>query len=293
MPASARILVLGASGMLGSAVSQRLSACRQWRVDETQNGDPNRPDYMDILETESERWLGVLRRGYDYVVNCIGILKPAISNEPASLIRAIRVNALFPHEIADAAPGSRIIHMSTDGVFSENPERPRMETDVLDCTDVYGRTKALGECPAGNVLNVRCSIIGRDPLGGKGLVEWILRSPEAAVLTGFDNHLWNGVTTRQFAELCCRLIQSNSFEQLRRESGVYHFCPNPVITKYDLLRHIRDAAGSGTVIERGRSSTAVTRVLGSAYPGLRGIYADAPDWRSTIQDAVGTAALYQ
>jgi dTDP-4-dehydrorhamnose reductase len=232
----------------------------------------------------------LLRRPYDYIVNCIGILKPTIDErDPSSLCRAIRVNALFPNELPSIAPDSRVLHVSTDGVFSGNLARPYVETDPPDCPDVYGKTKALGECPAETVINFRCSLIGRDSSGGKGLIEWVLRSPEGAELTGFDDQHWNGVTTRQFAELCRRIIESDSFDRIRRVSGIHHFCPNPPITKYDLLAHIQAASGRSVTIRRGRSGSPSARILASLYSTLREIFPETRGWPALIEDVLSTA----
>lgn len=261
-----------------------------WCVDGTQNGDPSAAGYMDVLKMPREQWADILlRRCYDYIVNCVGILKPAIDErDPLSVCRAIRLNALFPHEVASLAPQSRILHMSTDGVFSGALGRPYLETDPVDCRDAYGRTKVLGECPAQNVINFRCSIIGRDSLGGKGLIEWVLRSPDGAKLTGFEDRRWNGVTTRQFAELCRRIIASGSFDLVRRVSGIHHFCPNPATTKYELLCRIRTAAQRNVSIRRGTSGAPEVRILASLYSSLREIYSDDRDWDTLILDALST-----
>jgi dTDP-4-dehydrorhamnose reductase len=287
------ILVLGASGMLGSAVRRVLESHAGWTVTGTQNEYPNAPDYLDVLEMAPERWLA---RHYDYIINCIGILKPAVDeNDSASLTRAIRINSLFPHAIAEFARRSHIIHLSTDGVFAGTfagtMDRPYLESDIPDGSDAYARTKALGECPTFNVVNIRCSIIGRDAQFGKGLVEWVLRSREGEELTGYEDHLWNGVTTRQFGELCQSLIESDEFDRIRQVSGIHHFCPNPAITKYDLLCAIRDAAGRNVVIRRGNSGTPTTRILGTVYSQLRALYSapyprGARTWDSILKDAL-------
>jgi dTDP-4-dehydrorhamnose reductase len=277
--ATPQILVLGASGMLGSAVRRELAPC-----DGTQSEDPRAPGYLNVLETPPAAWL---TRQYDYIVNCIGILKPAVQEHDAiSLQRAIRINALFPHELAATAPQSRIIHISTDGVFSGALDRPYLESDPTDCPDAYGKTKALGECPASNVLNIRCSIIGRDPQFGKGLLEWVLRSRDGDELPGFEDQLWNGVTTRQFGELCHGIVQSGQFDGIRGESGVHHFCPNPALSKYDLLCIIRDAAKRNITIRRARSAAPGSRILGSIHSQLRALYPGGRSWDSVIEGAL-------
>ena len=108
------------------------------------------------MQDPPERWAGLFsRRHYDYAINCIGVLKSAVDeNDTASMCRAIAVNALFPHLLAEVAKDTRVIHMSTDGVFSGFSPRAYLETDPTDCPDGYGKTKALGECRARNVLNI-------------------------------------------------------------------------------------------------------------------------------------------
>lgn len=282
------ILVLGASGMLGSAVQHALAECTGWCVHYTQRKEPSAPGFLDILETPREQWRAILkRRPYDYVVNCIGILKPAVKEQDSeSLSRAIRVNALFPQEVAEIATESRILHVSTDGVFSGSLGRLYVETDPTDCTDAYGKTKALGECPAKNVINIRCSVIGRDPGGGKGLIEWVQRSPDGSELIGFEDQHWNGVTTRQFAELCRRIIQLGRFDQIRSESGVHHFCPNSATTKYHLLCSIKEAAARKILVRPGRSGATSARILGTVYSSLPKIYPEHLDWDTLIRDAL-------
>jgi dTDP-4-dehydrorhamnose reductase len=274
--------------MLGCTVRRLLASGKKWCVDATQNGDPAAADYLDILAMPREQWVAYLRRRrYDYVVNCVGILKPAVNAQDAlSLSRAIRVNALFPHELAETLKDARILHISTDGVFAGGRERPYVETDPTDCPDVYGKSKALGECPAENVLNFRCSIVGRDRLGGKGLMEQVLRAPEGSELTGFADHLWNGVTTNQFAELCRRVIESGAFERLRGVAGIYHFCPNPPITKYDLLCGMQTAAGRKLMIRRGHSGAPNRRILGSVYTTVAELFPGGEDWESLLRSAV-------
>ena len=237
---------------------------------------------------DPDDWKAILqKRLYHYVVNCIGILKPAVNEkDSASLRRAILVNALFPHRLAEVLPAARIIHMSTDGVFSGDSFDPYVETDGTDCTDAYGKSKALGECPAGNVLNIRCSIIGKDPIGHKGLIEWVLGSAPGSELPGFDDQHWNGVSTTQFAHLCKRIFESDSFDSLRATSSVYHFCPNPPVTKYQLLCLIRDACGRGITIRKAASGGRHGLVLGTTFDQLRDLYPDCPDWLPVLREAL-------
>jgi dTDP-4-dehydrorhamnose reductase len=240
------VLVLGRSGMLGSTVFHRLRALQpEWRID----GTEREPAGSFTLEADAGRE-GVARlfriNRYDYIVNCIGVLASAVDlRNDATVARAIRVNALFPHEIAEVASdhGARVFHVSTDAVFSGRQGHAYDEDSPPDPVDAYGMTKLLGECAGANVLNVRCSIVGRDRRQ-RGLLEWYLASRAESVV-GFDDYVWTPVTTVQFADWCAATI-AVGFEAVRRPGSVLHLVLNPPLSKGDFLRALRDAMGPGT-----------------------------------------------
>ena len=164
-----RVLLLGVSGMLGAAVARVLAAeptvelvaADRERFD-ARTGDPR------VLLEEVEP---------DWVVNAIGVTKPHIDPASAdSVAAALDVNARFPFALAEAARlhGARVIQIATDGVFSGESGGYR-EDAPHDALDVYGKSKSLGEVPAANVVNLRCSIIGAGSLVG-----WLLEQPSGA-----------------------------------------------------------------------------------------------------------------
>jgi dTDP-4-dehydrorhamnose reductase len=227
----------------------------------------------------------------DYAINCIGILNSQIDpSDCRSLTQAIEVNSRFPHQLAlaTAESATRVIHISTDGVFSGLKNGPYEESDPADAIDDYGRTKALGECRRGHVLNLRCSIVGRDPARGRGLLEWLLRVPDGERVDGYVDQMWNGVTTRQLGRFCVDMIQGESFDSIREEGHVLHFCPNPAITKYELLKLWRDLAGKDVTIQpTPRPKTVANRVLASECKMWRRV-ADftAPPWSELLKDCI-------
>jgi len=282
-----RVLVLGQSGMLGHMVYHYLSSIDECSVDATQRIDCLDQLFLDV-ETRPEDFGQILSTGeYHFIINCMGVLNTEVQKQlPDAMCRTIKVNTLWPHYLAQAAnnEGVSVIHMSTDGVFSGNNISPYFEDDVVDCGDAYGQSKALGESDATNVLNIRCSIIGPDPIKRRGLYEWIQNLPEGSCVEGFENHVWNGVTILQFAQLCHRIICDNAFQEMRAESSVHHFCPNPSITKYQLLCMLSESLGKQISIQKVEHPNGkLVRVLDSRFTMLKSIFPDESDWENVIR----------
>ena len=174
-----------------------------------------------------------LCNGKDAVINAIGIIKPYIKDDdPQQVQRAIRVNALFPHILAEAANkvGTTVLQIATDCVYS-GTKGNYVETDKHDAPDVYGKTKSLGEVYGNNFINIRCSIIGPERKNKLSLLEWFLGQKRGARIKGFANHLWNGVTTLHFAKICAGIIHENI-----TLPNIFHLVPGDVVTKAELIQ---------------------------------------------------------
>jgi dTDP-4-dehydrorhamnose reductase len=251
MAPSASILVLGASGMLGSTVVRRLRATHPaWRIDGASR-DPVDPLKIEVSADPAALTSLFARHSYNLAINCVGVLKDAIDQSSSSSIeRAVQVNALFPHTLAEVAghAGARVIHVSTDAVFSGRKATPYDASDQVDPTDFYGMTKALGESPASHVINVRCSLVGRDSRG-RGLVEWYLRAAGLQSVAGFQDYVWTPVTTVGFADFCGTVVDPTVFTAIRGARGIVHLAPYPAVSKYHFLESLRDIAGGGAAID--------------------------------------------
>ena len=263
------VLVLGGSGMLGRMVADVLRGDPSLSVDATQRRSEREAFWLDA-ESPLARLRGLFsgKARYAFAVNCIGLTAAAgRERECESVERAIRLNALFPHVLARVAAetGTRAIHISTDGVFRGDAAE-YFEDAEHDCLDVYGKTKSLGEVVAPGVLTLRCSIIGPDPEGRRGLIEWFQGQRDSARLLGYTDHLWNGVTTMQFARLCRSVIAQDLFESIREEAPIHHFCPNRPVSKYDLLQILKDAYKRNVTIAPSPGPGApVRRILRTRY----------------------------
>jgi len=164
------------------------------------------------------------------VVNAVGIVKQQSASKES--IPSIEINALFPHRLAVLckAVGARLVHMSTDCVFSGRKGNYQ-ENDLSDAGDLYGKSKYLGEVHEPHCLTLRTSIIGTELTRKKSLVEWFLT--QKGTVKGYRKAIFSGFTTIEMA----RIIES-LLVQYPQASGLYHVSSAP-ISKLDLLTRLR------------------------------------------------------
>ncbi len=164
------------------------------------------------------------------VINCTGITnKGAVASDR---IINIEVNSLFPQRLSEFCADQHIkmIHLSTDCVFSGSKGSYR-ETDVPDATDLYGRTKLLGEVANKFCLTIRTSIIGLGLGKEKGLLEWFLDQNES--IRGYRKAIFSGFTTHELSRILETILLSG-----KEVSSPVHVSSEP-ISKYDLLTMVK------------------------------------------------------
>ena len=198
-------------------------------------------DSLSVLDTLGLEAI-IQRVRPDVIFNAIGIVKqvPNAKNSVATL----QINSVLPHQLADIAAGvgSRFIHISTDCVF-DGKRGMYTEDDEPNATDLYGKSKHLGEVTGENCLTLRTSIIGRELETGHGLVEWVLAN-HGMTVKGFVNAIFSGFPTVVLADIISNLIRNHP-----TLSGLYHVSSEP-INKFDLLNLIKDSYKIDLGIER-------------------------------------------
>lgn len=172
----------------------------------------------------------------DLVLNAVGIVKQQAAAKAA--IPSIQVNSLWPHVLADACErhGARMVHVSTDCVFSGSRGMYR-EGDVPDVFDLYGRSKLLGEVTdRENAVTLRTSIIGWQLGVPTGLVGWFADHRNEP-LRGYTKAVFSGLTTRALTEVVRDVVMAD--ESL---SGLWHVSAEP-IDKHTLLTKLASELG--------------------------------------------------
>ena len=234
-----RLIILGGSGMLGHTLWERLSrrfpdtytTIRKGKGDYGNDrlyGSDRVIDHIDAMDFPIlEGALRVIKP--DLILNCIGITKRR--EEPQNSIPSITLNAVLPHQLAKASAdlNAKLIHFSTDCVF-DGKTGHYSDDATTDATDLYGRTKALGEVTGNNILTLRSSFIGKELHEGTELLEWFLSQKN--IVRGFKKAIYTGLTTLEL----CRVIEKLLFDY-PDASGLYNVSSEP-INKFDLLRLI-------------------------------------------------------
>lgn len=286
---TAPVLVLGAGGMLGHKLWQHLqdrgdawaTVRSRAELPSALFAGPRVIEGVDAFVFESiERAIAQARPAV--VVNCIGVVKQlAAAKDP---VTSITINALLPHRLHAAcqAAGARLVHISTDCVFSGDKGRYR-ESDRPDAHDLYGRSKLLGEATDG-ALTLRTSIIGRELRSQSGLVEWFL-SQRGKRVQGFTGAIFSGVTTAVLASLITELIDRQAPLE-----GLFHVAAEP-INKYDLLDRLNRAFGARATIEPSDALRIDRSLDGSALTHATGW--TAPSWDEMIDRLAADETPYE
>lgn len=209
----------------------------------------------------------------DVVINCIGIIKQL--PEANNAAKAIAVNALLPHLVAEycGRTNTRVIQISTDCVFSGS-KGSYTESDIADASDLYGKTKHMGELSEyDNAITIRTSVIGHELKNHFSLIDWFMSQKQA--VRGFTQAIYTGVPTIELSRIINKLIIPNT-----RLNGVYHLSSSPV-SKYDLLKLVADIYGKRIDIIPCSDYRDNKSLISDRFQEATGY--KAPPWRELVQ----------
>lgn len=279
-----KILVLGAAGMLGNAV-MRVLASKPYEFDvygTVRSGGSARyfPGSLaarllaGVDVSDHDQLTEVFARVRPHaVINCVGVVKQLASAKDP--LTTLPLNAMLPHRLArlsDVA-GARLIHVSTDCVFSGAKGRYR-EEDEPDARDLYGMSKHLGEVHCPHAITLRTSIIGHELDGSVSLVDWFLK--QEGPVNGFRKAIFSGLPTNELACVIGKYILTDP-----SLCGLYHVSADP-ISKYDLLKLVGSVYAHDVEVLPS-DAIEIDRSLDSTRLRERTGYRSAP-WRQLVEE---------
>ncbi len=281
-------LIIGATGMLGHKLCQLLPGLGH-EVVGTVRRDAGavrarypqvyaQTRFIEAIDATDDATLerAVREARPDAIVNCVGVVKQL--REAHNALLSVRLNSYLPHRLAALAEehGARLVHISTDCVF-DGTKGLYTEADRSDATDLYGKSKHLGETlpDESSAITLRTSIIGRElRQPTHGLVEWFL-TQRGGRCKGFAGAIYSGFTTHELARIIDRVLRGPA------RSGLYHVASEP-INKYDLLCLIRDTLGLDVTIDRDEQFQCDRSLAMDRFAAGTG-YA-APTWPAMIEE---------
>lgn len=286
-----KILVLGVTGMLGSAVFHTFSQSDTQVFGTLRDKKYVRyfPEHahshlitnVDVLDMDSLFKVFELVRP-DVVINCVGLIKQlATAKDP---LVVLPINAMLPHRLAKlcALSHARLVHISTDCVFS-GQKGLYLEHDVSDAEDLYGKSKYIGEVTElPHAITLRTSIIGHELNSNHALLEWFL-SQENEV-NGFTKAVFSGLPTFELA----RIIRDYVIPHPEL-SGLYHVAASP-INKYDLLALIAEIYGKKIRIIANEQLVIDRSLNGERFKKATSY--NAPSWPELIEFMHETSKFY-
>ena len=244
-----KVLILGHQGMLGNVAHKYFS----------ENHEVEIVDYN--LRWDSDEFKNVISESdAEFVINGIG----AISQKKFGDDYFEFLNVKLPEFLE--ATGKKIIHPSTDCVFSGNLEPDKMygKDDERDAYDVYGKSKAkIDKMIVDGFVNtkmIRASIVGHEMQGHVSLIDWFLGTDDDVELNGYNNYWWNGITTLQWCEIAEVLMIFWDESPVLRQLGTEG------IVKADLLRMVGRIYGKPNKINNFEMETPLNKMLITDYP---------------------------
>ncbi|GAB1616067.1 SDR family oxidoreductase [Pseudomonas sp. SWRI100] len=260
-----KIVVLGASGMLGNAVFRYLVSDQRYTVWGTVRSSASLKYFsasererlvvgLDVLSQDDLLEFFMQYRP-DVVVNCTGLIKQlSTANDPLAVLP---INALLPHRLQKLAQliGARLVHISTDCVYA-GTQGQYVEADVSDAEDLYGKSKYIGEVhDSANAITLRTSIIGHELSGSKSLVDWFLS--QSGSVKGYQKAIFSGLPTVEMARVIADYVLPNA-----ALNGLYHVSAE-AIDKYSLLKLVAEKYGK-TIDIVADDAVAIDRSLDSS-----------------------------
>lgn len=256
LPPKPRVLVLGASGLLGYHCVQGLQ--KSYEVLGTVRS------YEPELETEVyfdiESGGSALREILesfrpDAIINTIALV--TVDGCQTESDKAYQLNVDFVTQLVDTInavglTSCHLIQISSDSVYGRLPEpyndQPWREDAPINPLSVYAKTKYLGELEAlkhtGPVSIMRTAFYGINPNSQKSLLWWIIdNASQGREMDGWENIYFNPLSAMDLVDVISEML-------LQEVTGVFNVGSIDACNKYDFVESVCIALDIKTKLNR-------------------------------------------
>ena len=281
------ILVTGANGQLGNSIRVLAGQYPQYNFLFTD------VDTLDITDPAAVK-AAVKDNQVNYIINCAAYTAVDKAEDNEELCR--RLNSFAVCVLGEAAreAGAKMIHVSTDYVFSGTGYCPYKETDGTRPVSVYGRTKLAGEeglmevCP--DAVIIRTAWLYSE--FGSNFVKTVLRLGKERDELGC---VFDQVGTPTYAGDLAAAILSvvTADEKGAFVPGIYHYSNEGVCSWYDFTVKILQIAGIDCRIRPIETKDYPTKAVRPPYSVLnknkiKETYGVAiPHWEASLRVCMG------
>lgn len=233
-----KIAVLGASGLLGSAVCRsvihRGYSLLAYSNRETISFSDQYHSKQLPFSDDSQLTREFFDQWPDAVVNCAAISSPDNVDQSPALAHLVNVESASRLASISAHIGARFIHVSTDMVF-DGSKSPYRSTDMPNPLSEYGRQKLEAEKRVLSVTDENLAVLritllnGNSPLGRRSQHENILRSLVLGKkITLFEDEIRQPCSVENLSDVIVELIERPNL------NGLFHWAGNEEISRYEL-----------------------------------------------------------
>ncbi|PSL24783.1 dTDP-4-dehydrorhamnose reductase [Dyadobacter jiangsuensis] len=278
-----RIVVLGASGQLGS--------CLKKNSTERNITDISFPseENANILDKELLDKLFTAEKP-QFVINCAAYTAVDKAEDDVDTCRKVnRDGAAYIAEVCKKHQAT-LIHISTDFVFKGDIPKLLSETDPAEPENIYGLTKLEGEVAISEILpehfTIRTSWLYSE--FGNNFVKTMLRlGREREQLGVIVDQVGSPTYAIDLANAILDITESGSTAY-----GIYHYSNEGVTSWYDFAKAVFDLSETTIKLNPVKTSEYVTRAVRPAYSVMDKCKIKAnfditiPYWRDSLSTCV-------
>ena len=279
-----KILVLGASGQLGS--------CLKKVSEERQITDISFPSEQEgnILDTDLLEKLFTAEKP-EFVINCAAYTAVDKAEDEQEICRKVNRNGADNIAVACSNHNATLIHISTDFVFKGNVPHLLSETDIAEPENIYGITKLEGEQDITRILDknfiIRTSWLYSEY--ANNFVKTMLRlGKERDQLGVIVDQVGSPTYAIDLAGVIFDVIESGS-----ESYGIYHYSNEGVTSWFDFAKTIFDISGTTVKVNPVKTSEYITKAVRPAYSVMdktkikTTLGVEIPYWRDSLVVCLG------